>query len=38
MTTVVITAIWAKDAAVCQSDGPKYYGMNENGELCGCTV
>ena len=35
MTTLVITPIWAKDATVCQADGPKHYGMNENGELCG---
>lgn len=38
MTTAVIMPIWAKDAAVRQSDGPKHYGMNENGELCGCSV
>lgn len=38
MTPVVIMPIWAKDAAVCQCDEPKHYGMNENGELCGCRV
>ncbi len=38
MTAVVITPIWARDAAVCQSDGPTHYGMNEIGELCGSRV
>lgn len=38
MTPVVVMPIWVKDAAVYQSDEPKHYGMNENGELCGCRV
>lgn len=38
MTTVVIMPFLAKDAAICQVDEPKHYGMNENAELCGCRV